>query len=307
MNQRISLVIPTFNRAEYLRRTLANVAQVCRDHVDEVELLVIDNNCTDDTARVVAEAAADYPFSLRRIVERNQGLCHGRNRGIREARFEHLGFLDDDIAIHRDWIAGYFAAIASHDADCVVGPVFPWFEQDVPEYLSQRVLASISSPYSDKGRDTKVLPCSIAHEIPGCNFGVRKAVAEEVGGFDPALDRIGNNLGAGGDFDFGVRLVAAKKRVVYSPQCAIDHIIVPEKLTKPYLRRRWLGMGATQRKTQMSRGNKPDSRLRGTVQVARLGAKTGWLMLKRDYPQAFERELETWQALGQYGFVSRGV
>jgi len=246
----ISIVIPTYNRARLLGPTLASVKGLRVPDEACVELVVIDNNCTDGTPKVVEAAANDGPFPLRRAVETRQGLCYGRNRGLEEARYEHVIYLDDDVEVAPDWLLGYLDAVERFQADCVVGPVSPKFEEPVPDYVTPRIVQSIDSYYSRKGDRMYLLPPEDAHEVPGCNFGVRRSVALEIGGFNNAFDRVGTGLLAGGDTEFAKRLAAAGKRVVYQPRCAIGHVITTEKLSRDYLRKRWTGLGATTRKLQ---------------------------------------------------------
>jgi glucosyl-dolichyl phosphate glucuronosyltransferase len=295
----VSIVIPTYNRAEYLRGTLASLSELNVPQGVDVEVLVIDNNCTDDTANVAASAARSLPFPVRHVVETQQGLCFGRNRGIAEARHEHLAYLDDEIRVSPDWLTGYLEAIDGHSADAVVGPVFPLLPADHPDYLKGQVLEGISSSYSRRGDHILILPADTAHELPGCNFGVRKAVAVEIGRFDTTLDRVGEGLIAGGDFEFGRRLVRAGKRTVYHPACSIEHIMIPTKLTKEYLRRRAYATGITRRRMS-GRGTQTWSVVRGLLGAGRIFTQALGHRLRRDRQRAFELELHALESAGYF-------
>lgn len=95
MTPRVTVVIPTYNRARDLNRALASVrAQT----MDDWEVVVVDNHSQDETDAVVA-AFGDERISLRKI--HNDGvLAKSRNLGIREARAPLVAFLDSD-----DWWA----------------------------------------------------------------------------------------------------------------------------------------------------------------------------------------------------------
>ncbi len=93
MAPRISVVIPTYNRARDLERALASVLG---QTFDDFEVLVVDNHSTDDTQTVIARFA-DSRVSLYNID--NEGVvAKSRNLGIRLARGEFVAFLDSD-----DW------------------------------------------------------------------------------------------------------------------------------------------------------------------------------------------------------------
>lgn len=299
----VSIVIPTYNRARLLGQTLKSVKRLRVPEGVAIEVWVIDNNCTDNTARVVEDAAQGSQFPILRIVETEQGLCYGRNRGLHEARYENVVYFDDDIEVSEDWLLGYFQAVEQLDADCVVGPVFPKFEREPPDFLTERVLDSVTSTYSRKGDRMMLLPRDVAHEVPGCNFGVRKSVALNIDGFNNSLDRTGAGLLAGGDTEFGLRLVGTGRRVVFQPRCAIRHVITEEKLSRRYLRKRWTGAGATARLLQNSR--LPFSRrvryLAGVVR--RVGASLVH-QVRGNTRVAFERELE---ARRSWAYIIAGV
>ena len=90
MNPRVSVIIPTKNRPELLKRAIASVlAQTFRDF----EAIIVDDG--DGSASAIAESFHDP----RTRYVRNEGARGGgaaRNRGAREAQGEYLAFLDDD-------------------------------------------------------------------------------------------------------------------------------------------------------------------------------------------------------------------
>ncbi|MCJ7602583.1 MAG: glycosyltransferase [Desulfobulbaceae bacterium] len=89
MPTKISVIIPTYNRREFLARAIDSVLnQSCRDF----ELIVVDDGSTDDTARCVAA----YGEQVRSIHQENRGPAAARNTGIRAAEGELIAFLDSD-------------------------------------------------------------------------------------------------------------------------------------------------------------------------------------------------------------------
>jgi len=87
----ISVILPTYNRASLLPRAMRSVLE---QTYQDLELVVVDDASTDDTARVVAEI---NDYRVRYVCqEKNKGACAARNRGISMARGEYIAFQDSD-------------------------------------------------------------------------------------------------------------------------------------------------------------------------------------------------------------------
>ena len=118
---RVSVVIPTHNRAEWLPRAVGSVlAQTWTDF----ELLIVDDHSTDETPAAIARFADARIRSFRH--ERNFGQSKALNTGIEHARGEYVAFLDDDDA----WLPAKLAAqVALLDAAPPgVGLVYCWHD-----------------------------------------------------------------------------------------------------------------------------------------------------------------------------------
>ena len=92
---RLSLIIPTHNRAGQL---LAALESVVRQDMPagEWECVVVNNNSTDDTPARFAAFAARYPaLNLRMVTETGPGVSYARNRGIAETSAPYMAFIDD--------------------------------------------------------------------------------------------------------------------------------------------------------------------------------------------------------------------
>jgi glycosyltransferase involved in cell wall biosynthesis len=117
--------MPTFNRADVLRRTLdAYLAQLdaARD-----ELLVVDDGSTDSTPDVLRDYAARYPQLLRRWRQENAGPAAARNRALRDARGALILFAGDDVIPDAGAVAAHIAAHESLTNSAVLGHI-RWHE-----------------------------------------------------------------------------------------------------------------------------------------------------------------------------------
>jgi glucosyl-dolichyl phosphate glucuronosyltransferase len=291
--------VPAYDRPRLLLDTLNSLLALRVPAGTRVEIIVIGPTSQPETVRV-AEAARSGPIPVRFLPELRPGLSHARNQGLREAAFEHVVFFDDDVRVAPEWIEGFREAVEKHEADCVVGPVTPVFERARPAYVDELMLGMITSDYSRRGPEILLLSGEARHEVPGCNFGVRKAVALDVGGFRPEFGRCATTNVAGEDFDFGDRLVLAGKRVVYQPRCAVGHVISAQKLTKRWLRQRWHGDGVARRLKFREHGGRMSAAraLRAAAGIVRRGLAALVLRLRGDRSGAFREVLEMVRAWG---------
>jgi len=289
-----TILVPTYSRALLLRGALESIQKLLIPPGWQVEVLVVDNGSKDNTTAIVEDSRRAGPLDVRHVVESRQGLNYARNRGLLEADSEWVIYLDDDMLVNPEWVLGLVEAAERHAPDCVIGPVEPWFEQAPDSWLTPRVVRSVTSPYSQKGNVVHLVENKLAHELPGCNFAVRREAALEAGGFHPSLDRAGKGMLAGGDFEFGVRLARLGRPVVYSPRCLIRHFISQAKVSVAGLRARWQGMGATGRAFERLDGKEPSSArlVRDHLRMFRFLARSLHFRLVGKRGEAFEAELD---------------
>ena len=135
MNERfdVSVVICTYNRCDLLPPALESVVEQSAAGVG-YEVIVVDNNSTDGTRRVVeAMIARRGHANLRYVFEGEQGLSHARNAGVRAARARVVAFTDDDVRAAPDWVASIKRAFDEHpEAAYVGGKVLPLWGRGRP-------------------------------------------------------------------------------------------------------------------------------------------------------------------------------
>lgn len=215
-----SIIICTYNRCKLLRETIISVLSITENKLD-CEIIVIDNNSTDDTENVV-----NGFLQVKYIKELNQGLSYARNRGIDESSKEILAFLDDDVELE----ANYFDVLDSLYADpqitVVGGKVLP-YKTNIPEWLAPEYyyLASVF----DIGNKRQIVK-----KLMGANYTMRKEVALAVGYYNTELGRKGNILAGGEEIDYLNRARDLEFKLTYEPKLVVYHKI-NEKLNERYL------------------------------------------------------------------------
>src|SRR4051794_32617652 len=115
----VSIIIPTLNRASTLALTLSSIYDLPAR--DGLEIIVVDNGSTDDTARVCNVYACDNP-KLNYIYDGEPGLLTGRLLGASSAKGEVLCFLDDDVKLSPTWLKGVKSAFSDPEVQLATGP-----------------------------------------------------------------------------------------------------------------------------------------------------------------------------------------
>jgi len=136
----MTVAIPTYNGASRLPKVLEKLQNQTGTEGINWEILIVDNNSSDDTAKVVEHYQRNWPqqVPLKYILEPEQGAAFARLRAVREARGELIGFLDDDNLPDPNWVAAACAFGKSHpDAGAYSGQIHGEFEVKVPEHFEQ--------------------------------------------------------------------------------------------------------------------------------------------------------------------------
>jgi glucosyl-dolichyl phosphate glucuronosyltransferase len=220
---KVTIAIPTHNRAEFLRQTLAGIARQDFPH-SEFEVLVVDNNSSDHTRAVVEAFAREKPAPLY-LLETRQGLDHARNRAIAEASGDIVVFADDDILVEPDWIAAIAAPFARHSPGkigAVGGEVIPVFPDGLPPWLK-----GAHGPLGYR-QDTGPLPP--AQSPMGANLAIPRWIFEKYGRFHTDLDRQGKHYFSGGDGEMIRRLRTAGFEIWFAPEAKVLHQIPASRL-----------------------------------------------------------------------------
>ncbi len=236
----ITVILCTYNRCETLPHALSSIAVSAVPPSFEWEVLVVDNNSSDQTHEVVQDFCRRYPGRFRYLLEPRQGLSNARNAGIREARGDVLAFVDDDVTVGPEWLLNLTASLHSREWAGAGGRIIPVWGDEAPSWLSTEEPHALAPFVAfDLGSDAGRLG------IPplGANMAFRKEVFDKYGGFRTDLGRCGDSLLSNEDTEFGRRLLVAGERLRYEPSAVMHHPVYKNRLQKKYLLAWWFGKG----------------------------------------------------------------
>ena len=241
---KISAVICSYNRARFI---INAVESIFGQDFDKAlyEVIVVDNNSTDDTiARLEAWKTAHPGLNFRYYTEPNQGVAYTRTRCAKEAKGQIVAYLDDDSIAQPGWLSATVDFFDTHPATYSTGGrIIPKFLTGIPDWYSKYFFGLVGN--FDQGPKIKQLtgnryPC-------GANMAFRKEVFEEIGYFNTDLGRKGAGLLANEEKDIYLRILAHHHQVYYLPHVAVLHCVEANKFDKAYVKRHSMGIGGGER------------------------------------------------------------
>ena len=180
-NPSISVVIPCFRAGALLAEAVESVlAQTETDW----ELILVDNNASEETKEVIFRFVRKYPDKIRSVCELEQGSSSARNRGIMEAHGFFVAFLDDDDQMYPDRLSLQKEALLNReDAVLCFGGI------DGVSHDGRRVVRSGARDadfpfFPESGDQSKDFPRLRFPEPRPSSVMVRRSLAEKFGGVD---------------------------------------------------------------------------------------------------------------------------
>jgi GT2 family glycosyltransferase len=272
----ISVVIPTHNRADALDKTLSHLSLQSFD--GRWEVIVVANNCSDNTNEVVADWASRFPVRLMICEESKAGAAAARNTGASLASGDFIVFLDNDILVETNFLASHFAALKANAGNWIVGRTLNLPEQNETTFGQYR-LSVFPVLASDKAE------CK--EGFGAANVSMARSQFELLGGFDENFFEA-----SGEDRELALRAAELGIRIIVNPEIVVLHndwagstirdFCARQRTytrTEPYF---WLKYGDKTPRLEMVRSNLPPklneeafgSYLRKQVKRA-LGSDTG--------------------------------
>jgi len=234
---KVSILVCTYNRAESLRRTLNSFYALYPQCAAQV--VVIDNNSTDDTPAV---CAAFEKNGVIRLFQPVMGLSQARNFGLAHIMRPTVVFIDDDVTFHPGWLENLLAPFHDKKVAVVGGELLPVWERPKPEWLAGPWLHyySVLLQWSSQPRAIH------GHEwLCEGNIAFRRDVLNECGNFPVQLGRVGPVLlsGEGAVVDI---IRHRGWQAIFTPRSVVDHHIAASRINPAWLTRRIFWQGITQ-------------------------------------------------------------
>ncbi|MBW1669180.1 MAG: glycosyltransferase [Deltaproteobacteria bacterium] len=213
----VSIVIPFYERLEYLRRCLDSLKACCNDFD---EIIVADDGSSEVTVMQLKELIGNYPFPVKYVSQPRYGfrVAAARNNGVRYAQGEYLIFLDSDFLVFPDTIKQHLSLakpkrfVAAHCKYLTEEQTRIFFRSNVSSRLIENLYKESSNREIIKQhrrfiKRTILMRLHLAgpdKQSLGGHFSIYRKDFEYINGYDE------NFVGWGGeDEDLGIRLIKA--------------------------------------------------------------------------------------------------
>lgn len=242
----VSVIICCHNSEGRLKPTLSHLAAQRCPKAIAWEVLVVDNASNDhtaDTAKGLWDSDSD--ISLRIVAQPKLGLVNARQKGIEEAKYQYVSFIDDDNWVTPNWVETVYRIMQEHpeagacggktEAVCDIAPP-TWFDKYKGKYAVGDQADTSGDVTWNRGY------------LWGAGLTMRKIAWEFIvsNGFQPLLTgRFGGHLSAGDDNEICLALRLAGWKLWYDEQLTLQHYLPAGRLHWDYLKKLVRGFGAS--------------------------------------------------------------
>lgn len=244
MSLDFTVAIPTYNGESRLPKMLERLReQINVEHLNW-EIIIIDNNSQDATAKIVLEHQNTWPIpgQLKYYLETQQGAACARMRAVKEANSELVGLLDDDNLPAFEWVTAAYKFGKQHpQAGAYASQIHGEFEVEPPANF-ERIAPFFG--ITERGDIATLYEPDKLKLPPGAGLVVRKQAWCATVPESPFLKgRVGKSLVGGEDLEPLLYLHKAGWEIWYNPKMETYHQIPSWRLEKDYLVPLSLGVG----------------------------------------------------------------
>ena len=231
-----TVAIPTYNGARRIPQVLDKLrSQTDADQISW-EVIVVDNNSTDNTAEVVKQYQQNWLSNvpLRYCFEPQQGAAFARKRAIEESVSSLVGFLDDDTIPRLDWVAAAYKFAQEHPKAGAYGSQIHGVYEVEPPQGFERIASFFA--ITERGSQPHLYRPKLKMLPPSAGLVVRKQAWCENVPEQPFLSgRSGESILNSEDLEVVMYIQNSGWEVWYNPEMHLYHQIPRQRLERDYL------------------------------------------------------------------------
>jgi glycosyltransferase involved in cell wall biosynthesis len=227
----ISVIICTFNGEERIKPTLEALKRQVNIHGLKIEVILVNNRSTDNTAEKAKEIWGNFTIPLTIEYEGEPGVSRARRKGIEVAKYEYILFCDDDNHLFPDYLSLIYKQFEI-DPDCIMvggqGIALP--ETEAPEWFNRYKESYAAAPQGDQSGP--------AYMLYNAGMALRKSYfiyLMEMGFHFYLTSRLGKYLTSGEDSELCYAFHMAGWKIWYNEDMKFYHWIPKGRLNWEYL------------------------------------------------------------------------
>ncbi len=228
--EHISVCICTYRRPELLQGLLENLKNQVTDDLFAYSIVVVDNDRQRSAEPVVSHFAASALIPILYCMEPEQNIPKARNRAVANASGDYVAFIDDDEFPTETWLLTLYEACQRYEADGVLGPVNPHFDEEPPKWIRlgkywQRTAYPTGTIIDGRnGRTGNVL---LKREV-----------------FPAGEEPFRPEFRTGEDKDFFTRMIEAGRTFVWCQEAVVYETVPPARWKRSFILKRSLLQGS---------------------------------------------------------------
>lgn len=236
----VSVVVCCFNSSRVIVPTVSALSRLSVPAGIGCEVILVDNNCTDDTVRLAQGAWQNSGHPLRIIEEKEPGLLHARKKGVAYARFDILLFVDDDNILEPGWVETLYRLYKDMPGVGAVGGINEiFYEGEKPAWLEHYRHIYACGPRAET-------PGFITRKVFGAGVSFRTHVIRSILFSDLPLFLVGrteNELLRGEDTEMAFRALLDGWKFYYDDSLRLKHYLLEKRVNWEYVCRAVKGGG----------------------------------------------------------------
>lgn len=210
----ISVIVPTYNNSLILDKSLGSWNAM--DDEQNFEILVIDNNSSDNTADIVHKFEEQHDF-IHYFKEDAPGATNARHTGVRAAKGDILVFADDDGLYNPELISSVKKAFAEMpEIEALACKIELQWDEKEPDWIAPYAFMLGQLDYGPEMKSGYDLYFNSGL------FAIKKSTFEELHGFNP--DLVGGKLIGDGDTGLVIKMHEAHKLIGWTPFAVMKHM-----------------------------------------------------------------------------------
>lgn len=233
MEKGISVIICCYNSGKRIEETLKHLKKQAIEKLPAWEIILVDNNCTDDTVDKALTTWNNHNnIPLHIVKEPSPGQMKARIAGVNFAHFSYSVFCDDDNHLYNDYLEKAFAIMSSDDRIGIAGGITEGvFEETPPDWFP---FLQHSYAVGAQGTVTGDISFSRGY-VWGAGMVVQTEKLRKIfrQGFI-SLGRKGKGLASGDDTEMCFRMAGEGLKIMYLPELKLKHFITKNRLTWNY-------------------------------------------------------------------------